>query len=150
MLIKRNVCSICDGFTKDDFENINKGNPSSIKVISLQECNISFDYIRSNQVFEYLSNQKILLEQLKNKLHEKLDFQSEFNAIFLMEHINCFNPKNLKLIVNKVKLKKYKFPLKSEYSSSTNWALENILSNLYKPIINKYLKDKNNMCFKKI
>nr|WP_321266960.1 class I SAM-dependent methyltransferase [uncultured Sulfurimonas sp.] len=152
-------------------KNLQKNN---IKVISLQECDIEFDYIRSDQVFEHLGNPKVVLQQLKDLLHtdgilritvpnsdgfetllsktdenEKLDFQGKFNAIFPLEHLNCFNPKNLELMANKVNLKKYKFPLKTEYASSTNWAIKNILSNLYKPIINRYLKDKNNMCFKK-
>lgn len=152
-------------------ENLKNNN---IKIISLQECNLEFDYIRSDQVFEHLNNPKTVLQHLKERLYEdgiiriavpntdgfykklsntlkneKLDFQGEFNAIFPLEHLNCFNPKNLELMANNVGLKKYKFPLKTEYASSTNWALENIISNLYKPIINKYLKDKNNMCFKK-
>lgn len=152
-------------------KNLQKNN---IKVVSLQECDIKFDYIRSDQVFEHLSSPKTLLKQLTNllnkdailrvavpntdALYEKLqvteinhesDFQNEFNAIFPLEHLNCFNPKNLELMANSVGLKKYKFPLKAEYASSTNWALENIFSNLYKPIINRYLKDKNNMCFTK-
>jgi len=152
-------------------ENLKKNN---IKIVSLQECDIKFDYIRSDQVFEHLSKPKEVLTILKEALHkdgvlriavpnsdgletllsnidenEELDFQGKFNAIFPLEHLNCFNPKNLELMANKVNLKKYKFPLKIEYASSTNWSIGNILSNLYKPLINRYLKDKNNMCFKK-
>lgn len=146
-----------------------------IKSVTLEEAKtLQFDYIRSDQVFEHLSEPLNILEELVSvlakdgiiriivpnteKFHEKLfntelnsttSFKNSFNQIYPLEHINCFTPKNLKLLGENCRLKKFTFPLNVEYASSTNWRIGNIISNLYKPIINKYFKEKNNMCFKK-
>ncbi|MEA2018688.1 MAG: class I SAM-dependent methyltransferase [Campylobacterota bacterium] len=141
---------------------------NNIKIISLEEASKhKFDYIRSDQVFEHLGEPADILQKLSDiladdgiirlavpdtknffekfepsKIKKDSDFKSFYNPIFPLEHLNCFTPKNLEILGNMCKLQRYK--------SSTNWKIGNIVSNLYKPVVNKYLKDKNNICFKKM